>query len=85
MVVGRIGEGYKRRDGVLALTYIISASLQWETLVKILLVPPFDENLFDPSFFLYFLPNLPVLHFPSQLPHDGSPPFLKPSCLDKYI
>lgn len=77
MVVGRIGEEYKRRDGVLALTYSISASLQWETSVKILLVPPFDKSLFDPSFFLYLFPSFPVLRFPSQLPHDGSPPFPK--------
>lgn len=79
MVVGRIGG----RDGVLALTYIISTSLKWET-VKILWVPPLDEHLFDPSF-LHFLPQPPCPVFPSQLPHDGFPPFLKPSCLDKYI
>lgn len=60
------GRGYKRRDGVLALTYIISTSLKWET-VKILWVSPFDEHLFDPSF-LHFLPQSPCSVFPFSTP-----------------
>lgn len=58
--------------------YIISTSLKREALATVLLVPPF-EHLFDTpspkSFFLYFLPKLPLTAFPSQLPHDGSSPF----------
>lgn len=81
-----LGEGYKRRDGVLAPTCIISTSLKWEMLMKILLVPPFDGHLFDPKQFLILLtPASPSCLSLLSSPMMDPPPFLKPSCLDKYI